>query len=127
MQPIKLVNAFRAAGIYPLDFSCIPERQPDPSRAYTGTHTDAVECKSSSHASKCHSASALAELESVLSKETLELYQTRCEEGYDLETDTVHNAWKKLKDAELCKVNPVSNKVLPWTAEWGFTSICASC
>ena len=119
VQPIKLVDAFRDAGIYPLDFSCIPERRLDPSRVYTSTHTHAVECKSSSHASKCHSASALAELELVLSKETLELYQTRHEEGYDLETDTVHNAWKKLKDAKLCKVNPVSNKVPPLDSKNG--------
>ena len=113
VQPIKLVNAFRAAGIYPLDFSCVPERWLAPSRVYTGTHADAVECKSLSRPSKCHSASALAELESVLSKETLELYQTRCEEGYDLETDTVYSVWKKLKDAQLCKLNPVSKEVLP--------------
>ena len=31
------------------------------------------------------------ELDSVLSKETLELCQTRHEEGYDLDTDTVYN------------------------------------
>ena len=113
MQPIKLVNAFRAAGIYPLDFSCIPESQLGPSKVYTSTHTDAVECKSSSRPSKCHSGSALAELELVLSKETLELQETRHEEGHDLETDTVYNVWKKLKDAQLCRLNPVSNELPP--------------
>ena len=113
MQPIKLVNAFRAAEIYPLDYSRIPESQLGPSKVYTSTHTDAAESKSSSRPSKCHSGSAHAELKLVLSKETLEQYETRHEEGYDLETDTVYNVWKKLKDVQLCKLNPVSNELAP--------------
>ena len=53
----------------------------------------------------------------MLSSETLPLYQTRHEEGYDLKTDTVYNVWKKLKDAQLCKLNPGSNEVPPMASK----------
>ena len=47
------------------------------------------------------------------SKEMLELYKTRHEAGYDLETDTVYmQCLKKLKDAQLCKLNTVNKYFL---------------
>ena len=52
-------------------------------------------------------------IKSLFSRETLELQQTRQEEGYDLETDSV---WKKLKDAQLCKWHTIAMKFCLWPA-----------
>ena len=99
------MNTFRGAGIYPLDFSSLHESRFAPSRVY---HQEELENSSDVHSGCQHSHEqiqkqkrlALAELEAVISKETLKKYETRYKEGYDLDIDAEYNVWKKLNDLQ---------------------------
>lgn len=104
-QPIILVNAFKGAGIYPLDFSHIRDSRFAPSKVYQlDTCGDNSNLSDSLHPSSVapqpSSSTALAELESVIGPEVLDKYRTRYEEGYDLEIDAVYTVWKRLKNLQ---------------------------
>ena len=53
---------------------------------------------------------ALIALESVLDRGTIEKYNVRYEEGYDLTNDNVYTTWKKLKDLHVADARPKINE-----------------
>ena len=111
VQPTLLINSFRGAGIYPLNFSNINEARLPPSKLFhPGDSEDQPTSESASSTLKAGSqqgnSQALIALESVLDRGTIEKYNVRYEEGYDLTNDNVYTTWKKLKDLHVADARP---------------------
>ena len=117
IQPLKLMNAFRAAGIYPPNFESVRESRIAPSRVYddldhigSADHTKSgysAHTKDSYDAEEKDSTSAIRQLEAVLDQETLRLYNKRYEEEYDINDDQVYNVWCKLKASSESSISPI--------------------
>ena len=87
------VNAFRESGICPLNPQAISHIKLSPSLAYSSESSvtlpkvDHFKCNGSLH----------EQIEKMMKPETMELYQKRLEEGYDLENDELYVIWSQLK------------------------------
>ena len=96
-----IVNSFRAAGIYPVDFTAIRREKVIPSTLYrveevASKQIPPIEVPPTGSKSKPNDA-ALEALEKAMGSETKEKFTVRYEEGYDLETDELYVVWSKLK------------------------------
>ena len=93
-----IVNSFRSAGIYPVDFTALRGAKLAPAALYKA---EVPSKQSSSDLSTCPECkpneAALEALEKAMDRETQEKFTTRYEEGYDLETDELYVVWAKLK------------------------------
>ena len=98
-RPILLVNAFRGAGIFPLDFTVIRESRFTPSSVFQPATDELQHSEKSKIATSTPTGNqALVQLESVLDEDLLKKYAIRYDEGYDLAVDPVYTVWKKLQD-----------------------------
>ena len=83
-----IVNAFERSGLCPVNRNAITSKQLAPATVYK---TSQAEPPASAH--NTGSNLALAALEEACSEETLSVFKTRLEEGYDLEDDALYNTW----------------------------------
>ena len=120
-----IVNSFRCAGIFPVDFSVIrPEKlapatvyttvpapsipeggqvpahtKPEPAQVKQTSEVAVVSAPSKSGSPEAKKASevALEAFESALDRQTRKKFMVRLEEGYDLDNDELYSVWMKLK------------------------------
>ena len=97
------MNAFRNSGIFPVNFSAVRSSKLSPSNLYS----DATKCCKSSPP---RSGIAPQEFEQLLRSETRRKFQSRYEEGYDVEDDEFYIVWKKMKELSLSKSTKVTEK-----------------
>ena len=90
VKPSLLVSAFRESGICPLNRRAIDQSKLAPSMPYS----------SQSSTSEPQDKKAM-QLEKLMKPETVELYEKRFEEGYDLETDELYSIWSKMKQLSI--------------------------
>ena len=96
------VNAFKQAGICPLNRNIIDESKVMPSNHFFSQQSSG-QCEpssisvTSSAESQSSQVEALKAMESVMKQETVQLYKDRFAEGYDLEIDEMYCVWAKLK------------------------------
>ena len=93
LKPETIINGFRHSGTYPPNRHAIDKTKLQPAKVYEPS-TELEEPSATTMPAAKHS--ALKALEEELSEETLTTYQTRLEEGYDLQ-DPLYSTWKKLK------------------------------
>ena len=97
-----LVNAFRESGLCPLNSQAVDACKLAPSMPYSTKSESAQN-------------GTLQSLESMMKPETVNLYQKRMEEGYDVESDELYVIWAKLKNLALdnCSTTSTEEKNVP--------------
>ena len=93
-----IINGFRESGICPLNPQAIPESKLAPSLPYSPTETQP---KNSEANRKLH------DLEEMMKPSTA-LFNTRYEEGYDIE-DEFYSIWSKLKTLSIGNKSPLNS------------------
>ena len=94
-----IINGFRESGICPLNPQAIPESKLAPSLPYSPTETQP---KNSEANRKLH------DLEEMMKSSTIALFNTRYEEGYDIE-DEFYSIWSKLKTLSIGNKSPLNS------------------
>ena len=100
-----IVNAFRNAGIFPVNFEAIRPSKFTPSSVYNPTK------ESGEAAAKPESScqSTLNAVEELMASATKRKFTSRFDEGYDLKGDEFYTVWVKLKQLSLCDESEAKN------------------
>ena len=107
-----IVNSFRDSGIYPVNFSAIRSSKLSPSSVYSESESKSNEKSPSTEqcqASAREGEMCLLSLETMMSRETVSLFETRYEELYDVE-DELYKIWVKLKELSVSGPRERSNE-----------------
>lgn len=90
-----IVNAFHNAGIFPVNFSAIRHSKLSPSNLYCDVQ--------SSKSSPPRSTISCQHFEELLRSGTRRKFESRYDEGYNVEDDEFYGIWKKMKELSLSK------------------------
>ena len=100
-----IIHGFEGAGLYPFN----------PSKVITEDKLLSSMQFSAKKSIPVQSIDHLAVFESVLSEEKVKKFQERYEEGFDVVSDELYCAWKKMKELSLVDTTPASSAQPPTT------------